>query len=41
VGELLGGKKLDAPPPRQTNVTFKRAPKALLKVAGKPNLDFD
>ena len=28
VGELLGGRKLDAPPPRQTSVTFKRAPKA-------------
>lgn len=41
VGELLDGKKLDAPPPRQTNVTFKRAPKALLRVAEKPRLDFD
>ena len=28
VGELLDGRKLDAPPPRQTSVTFKRAPKA-------------
>ena len=28
VGELLEGKKLDAPPPRQTSVTFKRGPKA-------------
>ena len=28
VGELLDGRKLDAPPPRQTSVTFKRVPKA-------------
>ena len=28
VGELLDGRKLDAPPPRQTSVTFKRAPRA-------------
>jgi DNA modification methylase len=28
VGELLGGKKLDMPPVGQTNVTFKKAPKA-------------
>ena len=41
VGELLDGERLDAPPPRQTSVTFKRAPKALLKVAEKPGLDFD
>ena len=34
VGELLAGKKLDAPPPRQTSLTYKRAPKALKK-AGK------
>jgi hypothetical protein len=33
VGELLEGKKLDAPPPRQTSVTFKRAPKAATKAA--------
>ena len=25
VGELLDGRRLDAPPPRQTSVTFKRA----------------
>ena len=31
VGELLAGKKLDAPPPRQTSLTYKRAPKALKK----------
>ena len=31
VGELLAGKKLDAPPPRQTSRTYKRAPKALKK----------
>jgi DNA modification methylase len=28
VGELLAGKRLDIPPVRQTNVTFKKAPKA-------------
>ena len=33
VGELLDGRKLDAPPPRQTSVTFKRAPKARGKAA--------
>ena len=33
VGELLDGRKLDAPPPRQTSVTFKRAPKAKGKAA--------
>jgi hypothetical protein len=27
VGELLAGKRLDAPPSRQTSVTYKRAPK--------------
>ena len=31
VEELLAGKKLDAPPPRQTSLTYKRAPKALKK----------
>jgi adenine-specific DNA-methyltransferase len=29
--ELLDGKLLDAPPTRQTSVTFKRAPKAATK----------
>jgi hypothetical protein len=33
VGELLDGKKLDAPPSRQTSVTYKRAPRALPKAA--------
>ena len=33
VGEILAGTKLDAPPPRQTSLTYKRAPKALKKVA--------
>ena len=33
VGELLEGKTLDAPPPRQTSVTFKRAPKATEQAA--------
>ena len=31
VGEIMAGKKLDAPPPRQTSLTYKRAPKALKK----------
>ncbi len=33
VGDLLDGKKLDAPPSRQTSVTYKKAPKVLRKVA--------
>jgi DNA modification methylase len=33
VGDLLEGKKLDAPPSRQTSVTYKRAPKAAQKAA--------
>jgi DNA modification methylase len=33
VGELLDGKRLDAPPSRQTSITYKRAPKALPKAA--------
>ena len=40
VGELLAGAKLDTPPPRQTSVTFKRAPKVTLKAAERPPLDF-
>ena len=39
VGELLDGQKLDAPPPRQISVTFKRAPRAKTKTA--KNLDLD
>ena len=38
VGELLAGKKLDAPPPRQTSRTYKRAPKALMKAAEQPGI---
>ena len=38
VGDLLGGKKLDAPPSRQTSVTYKRAPKALQKAAEQRNI---
>ena len=38
VGELLAGKKLDAPPPRQTSRTYKRAPKALKKAAEQPGI---
>ena len=39
VGELLDGQKLDAPPPRQTSVTFKRAPRAKTKTAKSLDLD--
>ena len=38
VGELLAGKKLDAPPPRQTSRTYKRAPKALKKAGEQPGM---
>ena len=38
VGELLAGKKLDAPPPRQTSRTYKRAPKALKKAGKQPGM---
>ena len=38
VGELLAGKKLDAPPPRQTSRTYKRAPKARKKAGDQPGM---
>ena len=38
VGELLEGKKLDAPPPRQTNRTYRRAPKALTEAGEQPGM---
>ena len=38
VGELLAGKKLDTPPPRQTSRTYKRAPKALKKAGEQPGI---
>ena len=38
VGELLAGKKLDAPPPRQTSRTYKRAPKARKKAGEQPGM---
>ena len=38
VGELLAGKKLDAPPPRQTSRTYKLAPKALKKAGEQPGI---
>ena len=38
VGELLAGKKLDVPPPRQTSLTYKRAPKALKKTGEQPGM---
>jgi hypothetical protein len=42
VGDLLNGKRLDAPPPRQTSVTYKRAPKVRLKVAEEqPKMGFE
>ena len=41
VGELLAGKKLDAPPPRQTSRTYKRAPKALKKAGEQPGMFVD
>ena len=41
VGELLAGKKLDAPPPRQTSRTYKRAPKALKKAGEQPGMFLD
>lgn len=41
VSELLAGKGLDCPPQRQTNITFKKAPKAKRsgKAQGQNNLD--
>ena len=41
VEELLAGKKLDAPPPRQTSLTYKRAPKALKKTGEQPGMFWD
>ena len=38
VGELLAGKKLDAPPSRQTSRTYKRAPKVLKKAGEQPGM---
>ena len=38
VGELMAGKKLDAPPPRQTSRTYKRAPKVLKKAGEQPRM---
>ena len=38
VGEIMAGKKLDAPPPRQTSLTYKRAPKALKKAGEQPGM---
>ncbi len=38
VADLLGGKRLDYPPSAQVNVTFKKAPRALGKVAEQPTL---
>ena len=41
VGELLGGKRIDMPPVRQTSVTYKRAPRAAPKAAETSALDFE
>jgi len=38
IGDLLAGGGIDMPPPRQTNVTFKKAPKAKTKKADQPDL---
>ena len=38
MGELLAGKKLDTPPPRQTSLTYKRAPKARKKAETQPGM---
>jgi DNA modification methylase len=38
IAELLAGGGIDMPPPRQTNVTFKKAPKAKIKKADQPDL---
>jgi hypothetical protein len=37
IAELLAGGGIDMPPPRQTNVTFKKAPKAKTKKAANPD----
>ena len=38
VGDLLEGKRLDAPPTRQTSVTFRRAPKAAAQKTTQPSI---
>jgi len=38
VGELLAGNRIDMPPIRQTDVTYKRAPKAPPRAAEQPSL---
>lgn len=40
IEELLNGKKIDCPPLGQVNVTFKKAPKATVKVEPEPELDY-
>jgi len=39
VGDLLEGKRLDMPPVRQTNLTFKQAPQAAITPADQKELD--
>lgn len=41
VEELLGGAQLDAPPTRQVDRTFRKAPRVTPPDAKAPRLDFD
>ena len=40
VADLLAGKRIDYPPERQTNVTYKRAPEVIPLAAEVPKLPF-
>ena len=40
IEELLNGKRIDCPPLGQVNVTFKRAPKAKVKLAEHPEIEY-
>jgi DNA modification methylase len=40
IEELLNGKTIDCPPLGQVNVTFKKAPKATVKLEPEPELDY-
>lgn len=39
IAELLDGKQIDCPPLRQTDRTFKKAPKAVVSGHVQPSLD--
>jgi len=47
IEQLLDGKRIEYPPSKQTNVTFKKAPKAKagkteqLSLAAEPEADYD